>query len=74
MRRPAFRETTSLGAALAAGLAVGFYSMGQIFGNGTQTDVDSDLFQPGWDRATADAKYASWQVAVSRSLGCADLA
>lgn len=74
VRRPAFRETTSLGAALAAGLTIGFYSMEQIFDGSAQTDADSDLYSPAWDLATADAKHASWQLAVSRSLGLADLA
>ncbi len=64
--RPVVAETTALGAAYAAGLAVGFW-----------TDLD-DLrenwrmdkrWEPRWSADQRDAAYAGWKKAVERTLG-----
>jgi glycerol kinase len=63
--RPVVAETTALGAAYAAGLAVGFW-----------TDLD-DLrqnwrmdkrWEPRWSADQRDTAYAGWQKAVQRTL------
>jgi glycerol kinase len=63
--RPVVAETTALGAAYAAGLAVGFW-----------TDLD-DLrenwrqdkrWEPRWNADQRDAAYAGWQKAVERTF------
>ncbi|EFJ47782.1 hypothetical protein VOLCADRAFT_91722 [Volvox carteri f. nagariensis] len=61
--RPAFRETTSLGAALAAGLAVNMWSK-----------EEATAFQPGVTPAAAGRRYDRWRKAVERALDLADLA
>ena len=63
--RPLIQETTALGAAFAAGLAVGFYR-----------DVDElrekwgieHTWKPCMESATRERLYAGWKKAVSRSL------
>ncbi len=65
VQRPVCQETTALGAAYLAGLAVGFW-------NGTQ-DITRNWalqreFTPSADRATFDAKHRRWTEAVRRSL------
>src|SRR5262245_56785015 len=63
--RPAVKETTALGAAYAAGLAVGFYS-------GTEElrarwSVDR-TWKPAMDAAQRAKMYGFWKKAVSRSF------
>ncbi len=65
VERPVVQETTALGAAYLAGLAVGFWS--------DQKDVHRNWaldreFQPQDSKKICDAKYARWQTAVKRSL------
>jgi glycerol kinase len=71
VQRPAFQETTSLGAALAAGLAAGVYTYDDMFDKGTGERVD--VFQPKLSSAQAQVKCASWRVAVEKSFGQSDL-
>jgi glycerol kinase len=62
--RPAITETTALGAAYLAGLAVGFWpSVDAITG---QWQVDR-RFDPSMTRATADALRERWTAALQRS-------
>ncbi len=62
--RPAVTETTALGAAYLAGLAVGFWaSPGEI---SSQWRVDR-RFEPSAPRARMDEMKARWQEALSRS-------
>ena len=63
MRRPLERETTALGAAFLAGLAVGVWP--------SPADVEAtwkleSSFEPRASRADADALYDGWQRAVAR--------
>ena len=65
VQRPAVAETTALGAAYLAGLAVGFWA--------DQADVARNWaverrFDPGMDTTQADALYARWKLAVERAL------
>ncbi len=61
VRRPACLETTAMGAAYLAGLAVGFWSgIGDI----RREQTGGTLLQPGANRS---ALYARWQEAVARA-------
>ncbi len=62
--RPVVREATALGAAYAAGLAVGFWSdLGDLRSNWA---IDR-VFEPRWDASRRDTAYAGWKKAVERS-------
>jgi glycerol kinase len=64
VRRPEVSETTALGAAYLAGLAVGYWS--------NQADVAKNWaldreFKPAMQQAERDRRYAQWRKAVERS-------
>jgi glycerol kinase len=65
VKRPAVLEVTALGAAVLAGLAVGFWEspqqLDEFAGPGTR-------FQPRLSADERDALYAGWRRAVERSL------
>ena len=64
VERPAVTETTALGAAYLAGLAVGYWSgLDEI---AAQWRVDA-RFAPAMEPARRDALYAGWQRAVERA-------
>ena len=68
--RPAVAETTALGAAYAAGLAVGFWS-------GTD-DLranwhEARRWEPQWSADQRDAGHARWRKAVERTLDWVDV-
>ncbi len=66
VERPAVTETTALGAAYLAGLAVGYWSgLDEIAG---QWRVGG-RFAPAMDAAQRDALYTGWQRAVARARG-----
>jgi glycerol kinase len=69
--RPAVRETTALGAAYAAGLAVGFYK--DFDDLRSQWSVDH-TWQSHMDPQRREALYSSWKKAVSRSFDWLDSA
>ena len=63
--RPVVQETTALGAAYLAGLAVGFWA--------NQSDVTANWaldrrFTASDEQAKCDARYSRWKKAVERSL------
>ncbi|HYN29827.1 MAG TPA: glycerol kinase GlpK [Dermatophilaceae bacterium] len=68
--RPVVTETTALGAAYAAGLAVGFWS-------GTEelraTWAEGRRWEPGWSAERRASGYAGWRKAVDRTLGWVDV-
>ncbi|WP_034087989.1 glycerol kinase GlpK [Streptacidiphilus albus] len=68
--RPVVAETTALGAAYAAGLAVGFWRDTEELKANWKQDRRWD---PQWDRATREAGYADWKRAVERTLNWADV-
>jgi glycerol kinase len=64
--RPAVTETTALGAAYAAGLAVGFWKdTGELRRNWRADKT----WEPAMDRGTRDKLHGRWKDAVQRSLG-----
>lgn len=64
VQRPAVTETTALGAAYLAGLAVGYWSgLDEI---AAQWQVEAE-FKPTMATAERDALYAGWQRAVQRA-------
>ena len=68
VRRPVVAETTALGAAYLAGLAVGYWKdLADIARNWA---LDRE-FKPQMPADQRDARYAQWQEAVQRSLGWA---
>jgi glycerol kinase len=67
--RPAIKETTALGAAYAAGLAVGYYSDLQDLRDNWSADR---TWQPHMEEAQRDTYYRQWKKAVTRSFGWLD--
>jgi glycerol kinase len=65
VRRPVVAETTALGAAYLAGLAVGYWNG---FEDVTKNWALDREFRPSMDAATREKLYAGWKKAVSRSL------
>ena len=63
--RPAVKETTALGAAYAAGLAVGFFR--DLEDLKSQWSVDR-IWNPAMEPARRDSLYAYWKKAVTRSF------
>lgn len=66
VRRPACLETTAMGAAYLAGLAVGFWADVEEIRRG---QGGGTVFQPGAERGAMDALYGRWQDAVERAKG-----
>ncbi len=65
VRRPVVAETTALGAAYLAGLAVGYWQgMDDVAANWA---LDRE-FRPAMPKAQSDKLYAGWKKAVGRSL------
>jgi glycerol kinase len=71
VRRPANLETTSLGAALAAGIGAGVWSEREALGG--RGKEGGTLFSPRIGAGEARARHARWALAVERSLGLAAL-
>ncbi len=65
VERPKLLETTALGAAGLAGLAVGFWKDREAFGRLRAVDR---VFKPRMKKTAADALYARWKKAVQRAL------
>lgn len=63
--RPEVTETTALGAAYLAGLAVGFWSSKDEIAE--KWNVDK-VFNPAMDKESREKKYSGWRKAVSRAL------
>ncbi len=64
VRRPAVLETTALGAAYLAGLAVNFWSGTEEIAKTREPDT---IFEPKADRKEMDARQRKWQDAVKRA-------
>jgi glycerol kinase len=62
--RPVVDETTALGAAYAAGLAVGYWGSEDELRENWQTDRE---FSPEADPEDVERRYGRWQEAVERS-------
>ncbi|GAA2850541.1 glycerol kinase GlpK [Pseudonocardia halophobica] len=63
--RPVVAETTALGAAYAAGLAVGFWKDTDEM---RQNWNESKRWEPQWSAEQRETAYARWQKAVQRTL------
>lgn len=63
--RPVIRETTALGAAYAAGLAVGFYASIDDLRSNWAIDC---TWTPNMEEATRESMYKLWKKAVTRSF------
>jgi glycerol kinase len=68
VRRPTVAETTALGAAYLAGLAVSYWKDLDDVAQNWALDLE---FKPQMPAAERDARYARWQEAVRRTLGWA---
>ncbi|MBX6396303.1 MAG: glycerol kinase, partial [Alicyclobacillaceae bacterium] len=67
VERPAVIETTALGAAYLAGLAVGFWNKEDLAANNR---IDA-VFHPVMSEEERDRLYSGWKKAVSRVMGWA---
>jgi glycerol kinase len=63
--RPVVSETTALGAAYAAGLAIGFWKDLDDLRQNWKKDKQ---WEPAWSADQRDSAYAGWQKAVERTL------
>jgi glycerol kinase len=68
--RPVVAETTALGAAYAAGLAVGFWSDTEEMRRNWQADKQ---WEPHRSADEREAGHARWQKAIERSLNWIDV-
>jgi glycerol kinase len=68
--RPVVAETTALGAAYAAGLAVGFWkNTDELRSNWNE----SKRWEPSWSEEQRDTGYGKWKKAVERTLNWVDV-
>ena len=63
--RPVVAETTALGAAYAAGLAVGFWTSLDALRSNWKADRQ---WEPAWSADQREAAYAGWKKAVEKSF------
>lgn len=68
--RPVVAETTALGAAYAAGLAVGFWADTDEMRRNWQMDR---RWEPGWNADQREEGYTGWQKAIERTLNWVDI-
>jgi glycerol kinase len=68
--RPVVAETTCLGAAYAAGLAVGFWDGEDALRANWREDA---RWEPTWSEDRREAGYAGWRKAVERTFGWVDV-
>ncbi|MCP9972528.1 glycerol kinase GlpK [Actinomadura madurae] len=68
--RPVVAETTALGAAYAAGLAVGFWNTTDEL---RQNWNEDKRWRPTWDDDQRQTGYAGWKKAIDRTLDWVDL-
>ncbi|MCO5969804.1 glycerol kinase GlpK [Actinoallomurus soli] len=68
--KPVVAETTALGAAYAAGLAVGFWGSTDEL---RQNWNEDERWVPRWDGDQREKGYAGWKKAVSRTLDWVDV-
>jgi glycerol kinase len=69
VRRPVVRETTALGAAYLAGLAVGYWSDLKDIARNWALDRE---FVPQMAAAEREKRYATWKKGVERALAWAE--
>ena len=69
VERPAVTETTALGAAYLAGLAVGYWSSQEEIAKLWKSDK---IFEPQMSEDERESLYAGWKKAVGRSMNWAE--
>lgn len=81
VERPSHLETTSLGAAFAAGIGIGFWSKEWVldakkgaFDSKQAGSSGGQTWQPNINKDTNSSQYAKWKKAVALSYDLADLA
>ncbi len=68
--KPAVAETTALGAAYAAGLAVGFWqNTDELRANW----IEGERWRPRWDAEQRERGHAGWRKAITRTLDWVDV-
>ena len=72
--RPRLLETTALGAALCAGLAVGFWESEAELAAALEANEEDTRFEPRMSAADRAARLRGWRKGVERSLAWTDLA
>lgn len=72
VERPAMRETTALGSAIAAGLAYGIWKDLDAV-RGLINVEDAEVFKPSISKEERDQHYTMWEAAVQRSMGWTDV-
>lgn len=72
--RPSMVETTALGAAIAAGLAVGFWDSIEDVRARVEKGQVMTIYKPQVDSANASRRVARWKMAVEKSMGWATAA
>ncbi|KAL7753372.1 Glycerol kinase [Sorochytrium milnesiophthora] len=70
VERPAVRETTALGAAIAAGLATGIFKSAEDLAAFNSEGVDR--FEPNQSEEVRERSYRKWKKAVEKSIGWVD--
>jgi len=65
VRRPGMIETTCLGAAYAAGIGIGFWTVEDIFDTPLEGET---FFQPEMSPLECRSKYRQWTAAVRKSF------
>jgi glycerol kinase len=70
VQRPVVAETTALGAAYAAGLAVGFWDDQEALRENWNEDR---RWEPQWSEDQRESGYAGWKKAVERTFGWVDV-
>jgi glycerol kinase len=65
--RPAMRETTALGAAIAAGLATGVWN--ELEDLNYVNASNRKVFEPEWEEGKREKRYRKWEQAVEMSRG-----
>src|SRR3712207_6334980 len=68
--RPVVAETTSLGAAYAAGLATGFWGNLEDLRENWNEDK---RWEPQWSEDQRESGYAGWKKAIERTYGLVDV-
>jgi glycerol kinase len=68
VRRPSMIETTCLGAAYAAGIGIGIWTVKEIFNTPLENET---YFQPEMSLLECRSKYEKWTAAVRKSFDVA---
>lgn len=61
--RPKMSETTALGAAIAAGHAVGKWNIEEV-----ELEIEKEMFDPIISENERDMRYTKWKMAIERSM------